>query len=164
MEPFHVNTRRRRKRFDNLEYLKFALINCRKTRLNAEAEERLEVPKVKATSANGFTFYYSVSESRHQSEEEDSSDESDSDSEDEIHDHFNDFMPNFDSNHNEDDLEEEEVTFHLLENSDSLTSFEDFFSALKTSESESDSGPDSNSNHYGITDELISGNCCAIRY
>ena len=50
--------RRRRKRIDSAEYLKFALINCRKNRLQKERLERLQNPKIKATGENGFTFFY----------------------------------------------------------------------------------------------------------
>ena len=53
--------RRKRKNSDTLEYLKIALLNCRKYRL----EKQLEVmaPKIKATCESGFTFYYSVKNS-----------------------------------------------------------------------------------------------------
>jgi len=59
------NRKRKRKNCDNLEYLKIALLNCRKLRL----EQQLEViaPKIKATCESGFTFYYSVKNSDEQS-------------------------------------------------------------------------------------------------
>ena len=61
------NRKRRRKNSDNLEYLKIALLNCRKFRL----EQQLEVmaPKIKATCESGFTFYYSVKNSEDQSDD-----------------------------------------------------------------------------------------------
>lgn len=61
------NRKRRRRNSDNLEYLKIALLNCRKFRL----EQQLEVmaPKIKATCESGFTFYYSVKNSENQSDD-----------------------------------------------------------------------------------------------
>ena len=61
------NRKRRRKNSDHLEYLKIALLNCRKFRL----EQQLEVmaPKIKATCESGFTFYYSVKNSEDQSDD-----------------------------------------------------------------------------------------------
>jgi len=57
----HRPHRRKRKNSDTSEYLKIALLNCRKYRL----EKQLEVmaPKIKATCESGFTFYYSVKNS-----------------------------------------------------------------------------------------------------
>ena len=56
-----IQRRRKRKNSDTSEYLKIALLNCRKLRL----EQQLEVmaPKIKATCDSGFTFYYSVKNS-----------------------------------------------------------------------------------------------------
>jgi len=61
------NRKRRRRNSDHLEYLKIALLNCRKFRL----EQQLEVmaPKIKATCESGFTFYYSVKNSEDQSDD-----------------------------------------------------------------------------------------------
>ena len=61
------NRKRRRRNSDHLEYLKIALLNCRKFRL----EQQLEVmaPKIKATCESGFTFYYSVKNSENQSDD-----------------------------------------------------------------------------------------------
>jgi len=61
------NRKKRRRNSDHLEYLKIALLNCRKFRL----EQQLEVmaPKIKATCESGFTFYYSVKNSEDQSDD-----------------------------------------------------------------------------------------------
>jgi len=61
------NRKRRRRNSDHLEYLKIALLNCRKFRL----EQQLEVmaPKIKATCESGFTFYYSVKNSEDRSDD-----------------------------------------------------------------------------------------------
>ena len=61
------NRKRRRRNSDQMEYLKIALLNCRKFRL----EQQLEVmaPKIKATCESGFTFYYSVKNSEDQSDD-----------------------------------------------------------------------------------------------
>ena len=61
------NRKRRRRNSDHLEYLKIALLNCRKFRL----EQQLEVmaPKIKATCESGFTFYYSAKNSEDQSDD-----------------------------------------------------------------------------------------------
>ena len=99
-----VSPRRRRKRFDSQEFLKYALINARKNRMRQENVEKS--PKIKATSQNGFTFYYSVTD---QCDEEDSSDEEEDF--DEVFDHQN-------NNNNE------------VEQDSNLVSFDDFFSAL----------------------------------
>merc|ERR1712212_1482382 len=57
----HRPHRRKRKNSGTSEYLKIALLNCRKYRL----EKQLEVmaPKIKATCESGFTFYCSVKSS-----------------------------------------------------------------------------------------------------
>merc|ERR1712228_214092 len=62
-----LKRRRKRKNSDTSEYLKIALLNCRKFRL----EQQLEVmaPKIKATCESGFTFYYSVKNSEDRSDD-----------------------------------------------------------------------------------------------
>merc|ERR1711881_534987 len=72
MEAVRIQRKRKRKNSDRLEYLKIALLNCRKFRL----EQQLEVmaPKIKATCESGFTFYYSVKNSE-QSQPEDTTEE-----------------------------------------------------------------------------------------
>ena len=55
----------RKSSIDSLEYLKFALTNCRIARLKDDyvAKERSKAKKVKAVNAKGSSFYHSVSNS-----------------------------------------------------------------------------------------------------
>lgn len=121
-----IANRRRRKRLDPHEYLKYALINCRKIRMEEESSHLNPATKVKATSQNGFTFYYSVADTD-VDESEDSSDE-------EEEDQVNDFLDS------EGDINENSQS--------NFTSYEDFFSALNNE-------AESQSTSYQINDALI---------
>ena len=114
MEP---RGRSKRKAFDSLEYLKFALSNCRKNRLKNEYLARSEETKIKAVNTKGSIFYYSVTNSNNSDDsdtESSDSDDDDDDDEDEITNHlkspqislnkpenFQDFLSDF---HSKDEL------------------------------------------------------------
>ena len=111
MEP---RGRSKRKAFDSLEYLKFALSNCRKNRLKdeyaARAKNNYEETKIKAVNTKGSIFYYSVTNSNNSDDSDtESSDSEDDDEEDEITNHlslhkpenFQDFISDF---HSKDEL------------------------------------------------------------
>jgi len=104
----------KRKAFDSLEYLKFALSNCRKNRLKdeyaARAKYNYEETKIKAVNTKGSIFYYSVTNSNNSDDSDtESSDSEDDDEEDEITNHlslhkpenFQDFISDF---HSKDEL------------------------------------------------------------
>ena len=84
----------KKKAFDPLEYLKFALSNCRKNRLKDEylARSTSEVTKFKAVNTKGSIFYYSVTNSTNS--EDSDSDGSDSEESDEEEDDVTDHLSN----------------------------------------------------------------------
>ena len=65
MEPKGPLPPERKSSVDSLEYLKFALANCRTARLKDDylARERSKAKKIKAVNTKGSIFYYSVTNS-----------------------------------------------------------------------------------------------------
>ena len=126
--------RRRRKGFDSQEYLKFALLNSRTNRMK-KTENLSEESKIKATSQNGFTFFYSVSDSANteQDYEEDASDEDDSDDEeDEIRDYVSTSLNKSESSQ-----------YTNTENGEFSTEYLDFFDSMNENQDGSASKSDS---------------------
>lgn len=139
MEPVQNNqvmvaNRRRRKRLDPHEYLKYALINCRKIRMEEESSYLNQSTKVKATSQNGFTFYYSVADTDHDESEDSSDEEEEDDDEDQVRDFLGDSHSDINDN--------SETNF---------SSFDDFWSAFNDDSNGIQSGS------YEINDALIGG-------
>ena len=155
-----IRHRRRCKKYDTLEYLKFALINCRKIRMNKEQLERLSLPRIKATGQNGFTFYYTVTDTvEHPDDDNFGDDENDleegSDEEDEVLDYVTkinqssvqdqeyssnnylqvldppeEYLPNVVNGESDSFPVNFDDFLSNIKRPDTLTSFDDFYSAI----------------------------------
>ena len=131
------SNKRRQKKFDSLEYLKYALSNCRKNRLKDEYLERAkQAPKIKAVSPKGSIFYYSVTETTTDADSESDTEDSDSEDEgDEIIDHVSAYAEPITETF-ADNATETPLKFKFcLSQPDS---FEDFISDFKTAQPSTD--------------------------